>query len=888
MKQPSFTALVLLVTGLALPRVSAQEEPTRPAAEPSLQSERRELAEIRLLVAADRKFPEARERLETLTAVLRPRSPSDREASELLAAAERLFAEVLRALGLAPAEAGAPGQDKVDEAVRKALANGDFQFIEQLGKRAAPGLAEAVRAAAEALPGEAARDPLVLLARFDPQAVDALAGEFLERGGFLWKRRLLRAVEEGGLVEKPEVWPEGERPRRRFQAPGILAALERYSADPEVSAEALQLVKVLSDEEALTPALLQAIEGSLRSDDPRSKEAAREAIRWGREQVRPLVERLLADPDVELRVFAASWLANWWDAEVLTGAVADADPYVRERVVHWLGHRGEKPQWGESEREALVRLLADAASGIREKAWELLAGFPSERRDRAVPPEETDGQNSITFQRQAYLDPLPDDVYRSLLDSTERERLVHIASLLPAALCFEILGELAAEPHTAGLVLDRIDDAPWWEDPASALRVVSVAFEEGAADPDRHRNVSFFLRTLQQTRSGLEALLRWALALEQDEWWRTTFVEQPAFDFAKLKRIDPELAAAFTARLFALDFSRVKEGMRRLEPAPAPLRQAFLTLAADPSRPLLLRLLALDTARTRDAHGGVHVDENFADVALALFRDPAWRALEDADPEWVAGEIREVTGGDNRIILALLEDPDLPLVWFGELVSSFHPGGPEAPEIARRILERWFDGGTYNAAVEQVIEGMAENPGLRNDEVLARAAREGPYAKDALHAIGFLRDPVFLPVIEKNLNETTNASVLRWSAEALFGYLSDEAAELLLLAAAKVQDTELRDRCLAQLEKIREYQDARERWAARKARAQTREQVIAELIALLGAQDLETRVQAIRGLATWEAVEAMPRLIQLASAKEARIAAAAREALERLNATEKE
>ena len=46
----------------------------------------------------------------------------------------------------------------------------------------------------------------------------------------------------------------------------------------------------------------------------------------------------------------------------------------------------------------------------------------------------------------------------------------------------------------------------------------------------------------------------------------------------------------------------------------------------------------------------------------------------------------------------------------------------------------------------------------------------------------------------------------------------------------------------------------------------------------------DVKVQAIRALATWEAVEVMPRLIELTTSGSKPVATAAREALERLNA----
>jgi HEAT repeat protein len=280
-------------------------------------------------------------------------------------------------------------------------------------------------------------------------------------------------------------------------------------------------------------------------------------------------------------------------------------------------------------------------------------------------------------------------------------------------------------------------------------------------------------------------------------------------------------------------------------------------------------------------------DEEWTKWVRSILSDPSWREQADSDA-WsreLAGLVALIPGDvRNELILDLVRDPGLPVFRFGPAIEIFSPDSAQATEVVRAIIDRWYNSGDGGSIVKSLLRTMSNYRHLADHDVLSRAARDPRYAEMALRVIGALRDPAYLPVIEGILRESSNSHTLSKAAEALSGHLSDEAAELLLVAAAKLPAGELRDGCLAQLEKIREYQDAKSRWATRKVQAQTREQVVAELIKLLDAKETEKRVQAIRGLATWEAVETMPRLIQLLSDPNKDVAAAAREALARMNA----
>jgi HEAT repeat protein len=274
----------------------------------------------------------------------------------------------------------------------------------------------------------------------------------------------------------------------------------------------------------------------------------------------------------------------------------------------------------------------------------------------------------------------------------------------------------------------------------------------------------------------------------------------------------------------------------------------------------------------------------------AILADPFWVA---ADPHWanrLVDLMKQLDDGGERnaLVLTLLQAPDLAVDLLAPAVREFSPGALGGAEIVQALLEANFeseDKGRRELA-SFALRGMTSSM-IADREWLERAARSGnsQYQYSALKAIGELADPAYLPLLEELLQ--TGAASPNRVAHALSGYLSNEAGELLLVAATKLSGEPL-DQCLAHIEKIRAYQEARERWATRRVQGQVRAEVVGDLLAKLDADSDEVRVQAIRALATWEAVEAMPRLIELTSARSASVAQAAREALDRLNAPPKD
>jgi hypothetical protein len=854
---------------------SAQDSPL-PLAE-----ERRELAEIRVLLGADRDYAGAKARLAVLATALG--ASTDVEAAALAAEVERLVQEVRRALGEAvPAAFANASQDKIDAAVHAALERGDFEFIGQLGSRAGPALAAVIEAAPDAFTGNPENDPLLHLLRLDARRADALLARMLPYDGFLWRKRVVRTFDKSDPWSDQTLWSTHLPPR--WEGPGILHTLEKLAVDSEVGNDALRMLGQLAARGADDEVFLSVAEQALRDRDKVRRDFAKGSVRLQPiEAVRGLLEGLIAESDVDLRVFAASILSQHGSRALLARA-DDPDRVVRLWVADLVG-KGAADGLDDEEARALSRLLVDEDAEVRRRALGVLDGL---RREKRVTVAQNPSGKTREFRREEYTDPLPEEVYRAALaraDAAGRKRLVQIAALLPAPLCFELLEALAADPARDVLerVVSSLDELPSWSDPDAVLRVHSALRANPAAHPFLEHARSE-LTEITSSRAGLVALARWLLAHPEVE------IADVKIDWPAIASADPAVFADYATQRFARDPEHFGDRLQTVDPA------ALLRLAQDAEHPLPLRLVALGRAASRLSHTA-EVNAEARAAAERLLADPGWGALEQDTWGWLESELSNLVGRlpaehRNPVLLALIANDRIPDWLKPGALGRFERHLPGAVEIARSILARWFteppedDASVGNdarqriEAVRRALATMASEPELRDDALLAAATRAPYYDQTAWDTIGRMRDPAFLPLIRAALEEQVTSPVL----SALTGYMDDEAAELLLLAAARTPSVELRDQALAHLEKIREYQESRERWATRKVKTATRAQVIAELVTQLDADSDDVKVQAIRALATWEAGEAMPRLIGLTTSGSQAVAAAARAALERLNA----
>jgi len=371
MKLVSIVAASLLA--LCAPFAAQQAKNTEPSTqETSLAAERRELAEIQLLVSAERKFTDAKELLGKLAESLSART--DAEAKSLLDQVKKLDRSVRRALGETVADENSilvnvttrEKGDTVDEAVLAALSRRDMKFIGELGSRAGPGLATAVREDPDALPGEFSDDALFLLLQLDPRRGDELLREMLEHDSFFWRKRVVRALSEASPWQGASLFST-DRPRRWLGA-GIQQTLEKYVEDADVGREALRQLGLLSSAGADSAVLLAKIAEGMRSADSLQRRAVQDVLGFHRfEPMRPVLEAALEDEDPSVRLTAARILVNHPDSRALLAHATDAEPEVRKLVAKLLRDLGQS-NWREEEPDALARLLAVEDDGIRGQA----------------------------------------------------------------------------------------------------------------------------------------------------------------------------------------------------------------------------------------------------------------------------------------------------------------------------------------------------------------------------------------------------------------------------------------------------------------------------------------------------------------------------------------
>lgn len=860
-----FLAFLPLVSPVAL-----QETTPRPQAESAtLEAARGELAEIRVQIGARRDPAAARVRLEALAARLAPSTAAG--AAELRAEIARLTLEVRRALG----DPALAADDTVDAAIREAIRTGDEAFLYSMGLRAVPSLVEAVRRSPDAYVSDATEDPLYWLLRIDAAAAGALLDELREHPGFLWRKRAVRVLNPSD-VWNSRAWPAGLPPSKLDT--GFARQAERCvdDADPAIAGTAMNLLFQMARAGERSPELERAMLRDLHGPDGQSRAAAKNMASslLGVKELTAMLE----DQDTDLRAWAAERLvgSHQEESRAILAHADDPSPLVRISVASWFLVRGRgADSWGSEGIAALERLVLDEDERIRKKAMDAFEKLPTEKHEIVV--------EGTRFSRYEFAFPLPETLYRSLVGHGHEEEAVEVILMLPAPLCLELAAEIVrtGDDRARSMLALSASALPFFQEPVATLALVDSLLE--TASVEGRNRLELVIALISRVPGGGRPVVDWLLAHPDPE--RLARLQERVGDKWNKEwlraNVDPDLR--LLVALHPIEDNQVASFFGRRGDAPSwksEWTRPALALARDSALPLGLRLLALDGLRNEP-----ELTEDVLPIGRAILADPSWHS-EYVEEVYLLRQVLEhaVGGVQNVLLTDIVRDAAWPEKWAAYLVyQAFDPRASGAAEAASAVLARGFDRPEWDDAMRKIFESMAQVPTLADPEVLARAAQHPRYARGALYAIGFLRDPRYLPLLAGIVDSPSDKVQLASAAEALFGFLDIEAVEPLLAAAAKVQDPELRDRCLAHLEKIREYQEARDRWAARAAGARTREKVIAELVGQLDSSSEETRIQAIRALATWQALEAMPRLIELGSSGSKAVAAAARAALDRLN-----
>lgn len=785
--------------------------------------------------------------------------------------------------------------DKVDEAVREALSHHDSGFIEVLGRGAAPALARALgEGELDELPPPHG-DAFYMLTSVDHGAAAEVALRHVEEEGLFWKKRVLRAMSEFEVLTSWSQWTRSSTFPPPYRYPAFLELLESWIDDPEVGDEVLSMLHRVVEYGALTPKLQAALSRALVDEDPERRAVAYNLahVKWAHENLRPALEAVLEAPYPEVRIMAAWRLTQLEWSDALAAQVDHPDLEVRKAVAglltsrnvsSWGGggwnSRGRKfkPVYGPRERALIVELLQDPDPEVRYTALRAYRTWPRHK----VPGRDDDGQEEL---RDRYVDP-PLSVLLDLRhdpDPEVRRELIEHVGFLPPEVVARILLTMVqdGDPGVVASAESALRELAFEDRPEESFEVLRA---RAANEAIPFEPIWSLGPRLKRDDTCRELFARWTASSGHDgllvrflgnkaERQRTVDTLQPT-TFANILRAYDRAGETFAS------------GLHRYlqEDVPETSMDEMLVLAADDNASPRLRAMAALSTVSR----GGDVWQQRLHRAL---RDPWWAKVDEKELKYVRDRLRRAAPAEvNALVQTVVSDrtvSDRAAAWVAREYEVNAAGGVEA---GRAVLARWFPGATdgdHGSAVHDCLRDMARSAALRDDALLARAL-EVPYYEDtAIGTIGRLRDPELLPLLARIVRERHNTESWETAVVALPGFLSDEAAELLLEAAAWTDDPKLRSFCMEQLEKIREFHLARDYWQRTKALEQARDSAISELFELLGSEREPVRVQAIRGLGTFEVIEAIPTLIRLMNDDSAAIRSEAEKALDRIHAASK-
>jgi len=775
-------------------------------------------------------------------------------------------------------------QDELDEKLREAIARGNWNLVRQIGSRALPLLEEAVLAGIADFPEYSNNDPYSQMLRVSERSAAAFALRHLDSGGYVFRRRVLRAMGEASVLEN-QMGNYGERPSTYEPRPCLVQEWPRIEAallaDPDLVREAMALLGGMLLADGVTPEVTSGIrvalanDPDLASDVLREVDEARRRISGQRESrvmsAKGIYEILLGHRDAAVRRFAALALLDFPERDALWARADDADAIVRRAVADSLRSHYVN-QWFPSVRPkltpnaiaALRVLLRDPDDGVRTSAVKGLVALDK---------------------------PLEPAVYRGLLDDPSAEVRELLARLEHPddALMRDALEALAADPSEA--VRHELDEGledtdSWWARQEVLLPAIRIRLLDPSMDANLRQQV---IRKVVGTESGFLAVMDCVIDSPDDSLWRAvsglsnSFRSSTGSSMQALGALRQDRLSVLISRLARSDLQWFSNLLGSLVEFPKAWNAAF-DVMRDEDAPISSRFLAAQVAAQL---GGAPFRDAFVEL-VGAHPDHARREAENGSVETL---MRRVPGSArNELVWALLSSGSAPSELLTQAAIWYEPSGLNGRQISQHIVERWLtDSATSEASLpmEIALRHLASVPDALKPEVLERAARHPVFTKTALDVIGQLQDPRYLPVLKDALSPSwtrDQRTVATQAVSLIASYPGDEAAEILLDAMVSSPEPNVRQRCAAELDQRRARLDQRDAWLRASEQRLTETGAVERLLALLKDADPAIRAEAARGLATLKAVEALPVLIEMLRDDDAGVVKAAREALDRLNA----
>lgn len=875
---------VLLV--LAAPALAQDRQIT------DMEAYRRRMAEIELMVSVDRNFEGAAAALAELDYAVSAEIWKVVVEPDVHAARKRIEAAI--------AEARRDDGTELEQSIADAMQRGDEAALQALGPRAGPLLRRSLQGATggplDSLSPEARLIRLCIVD--EPLAWDLLAGDPLVLGvdSAPW---VLQAVADYGVRwrDVPFRPMEPERPEwlewfaLLLEQPGVAAQL--MSPGVPGGQIVVSLVRRLAAHEAITPRLSNAIITLLRASDGSAAVGIVSSldVPW-HPGIQPILEAAVQHPRDDVRRAAAGLLVRADLSPGLRSRVADPDVDVRLRVVESLGARRRgRMEWGG--RNENDRTMTENVPPARDpEALELVSVLAADR-EPAV-------REAVARLLETLDPPAREDVYISLAsDPDVQVRQAMVAIKHPdSAVLGRVLGRLAQdeENRVVQAVDYRLTEEEWDEQGEWLTLVLRARLANAGVELGDH-----LLNKVTRQAEAMIELTR--VILETNDSALLARVADAILAAAKrggfhdgfepwcqLARTDLATLCAMLdhvrpAALPNVAFAALETGLA--EGAP----DAIDPLARDASRPVRSRLaLCALTLHAPDPGRVALLHELLGDLPVG-----AEQVARD-DSIAVRTAIASIPGDQrNEVIRGILESIPLHRSLSLEVAAKADLEAADGASTARLILDRLVEEWGSSDFVMACMSRLARSPEYLDEDLLRRAlqSQSTAMAVVTVQVMARLRDDSYIPLLRDAMDTTWRSvpqmvsptEVALEAVAALQGYMSDEAAAVLIDVAAMSPSAKVREAALLAVEAIGRYRDAQAAWQRRTTGSAGRDAAIVRLAEIAGDADgtWELRAEAIRGLGTLQAVEHLPLVIEALLDPESRVREAAREALQRIN-----
>jgi hypothetical protein len=779
----------------------------------------------------------------------------------------------------------------VARAVRKAVTGGDRAFLEQLGARAVPGLAEiALELDGSPIP-EGQLDPLEELCALDPRAALDAGFELSERGEFLLTSLVARILAARNTFNSASIWRAVGPRDRVLLDPRHAVLLERTVNVSIGDDERLQdLIRPFIDSGALPASLRDRVLAWSTGPAPRlrlygmASSILPEGSRW-------LFEAMLDSDDVDLRSTGVRAFLVSLDPAPAFRLTNDPDERVRKELARALRQRNVQ-DWTDEGRVSRRnrRVLATYDDAYRRSLKALL-----------LDPSDSISAEALNSVRELVAEtgevPFPvDELVRDVLarvPDVERLRNMLILgdSYGPEGFERVLTWAVSNGPMESARKKRLHDLACAWAaqelDLPALERFAEAVQTHNPNDPPNGMAVAERMADLLDPSGDPTPLVVWLGYVDHPETWRVS-ASNDGLDLGR-----PWIARATDAQRVAVS-AGVLQGKNllprnwddRLDDSRVEIGgPALAALLGDRDASDFARAWALHRLCQRNPEA---VTPDLDDAVIHLFADcthtlrrQASRDLYDCDSD----ELRR-----RSTLLAIGRD-DFPEWVLKEWLMYL-----DTPELLQAALDRCppttWAAQANDPLPRAIVRAIGRGDDRSRDDLLLQANIKDSRIQEAVvEGIESRRLPEHFEILRAVIeNQSPGGGDWEQTLDAIAGYLDQPAAELLLATARTAGYPMYREEVFKRLNSVQSFLEAAAYWETRGGAAEKKARAVDRLVELSGdaSQPVEVRAQALRGLGLLGAVDELPRLIEIlgqpAVSDDVKVLqAAAREAIERLH-----